>query len=441
MAEANPTFPPQTTRDSLSAEVMIEGSPAADWWEGQSQDTMDRFVAAVRAGVLNGDPNEKITANVVDMLGVARRNARALVHTAIMTAANDARMETFKDMADVLLGFQWLATLDSSTCLECMALDGQTWNFDNQPIGKANLEFPDSCPLHFNCRCVLSPLVDLFAGDVPGLVGADKTRASDIGPISGDTSMQAYLSRLTPEQLADRLGPGRAQLFLDGKITVRDLVDKSGNEMTLEELRNKFAPPEIPELGQLIDEASSRDQAAAQVLRWGQINGREQAVLLDGQTQQEIWRINGEALHVEFDPQSLTDLNGNILVHNHPTYDSAFSYGDLNTAQRYGLAEIVAVGNQGTEFVSSNVQPFSDELYSDVFETAHNFDAETINGGISNADINAIVLHAVNTALADEGKMIYWTRNESAYFKAVIARNQSLFDRMVAAMRETIRGF
>lgn len=57
------------------------------------------------------------------------------------------------------------------------------------------------------------------------------------GQMRVDQDGQAWLSRLDAEAQNDVLGPGRAELFRDGKIQVGDLIDQSNRPLTLAELR------------------------------------------------------------------------------------------------------------------------------------------------------------------------------------------------------------
>jgi hypothetical protein len=64
------------------------------------------------------------------------------------------------------------------------------------------------------------------------------TRASDEGQIAASTTFDQFLNRKTIEQQNEMLGKGKAQLWRDGKITLRDLLDQSGRPLTLEELKH-----------------------------------------------------------------------------------------------------------------------------------------------------------------------------------------------------------
>lgn len=225
---------------SLTKDVLIDGAPSSAWWSKQAEDAAFKFAAAVRQGVVNGETNERIVARVVGkgaepgIIDVARRNARSLVHSSVMSASNDARLAVFRKNARFVAGVRWLSTLDSHTCLVCAALDGQAWNLDGQKLKGTELDFT-APPKHWSCRCVLSPipkgLSDLGVPEpTPG------ERASSQGPVAATTTFEDFLKRQTPEFVDKVLGKRRAELFLEGKLTLTDLVSATGRELTLEEI-------------------------------------------------------------------------------------------------------------------------------------------------------------------------------------------------------------
>lgn len=233
---------------SLAKEVLIDGAPASAWWARQSEDTAFKFAREVREGVLLGEAQERIVSRIVGrgdepgILDTARRNVRTLVHSSVMTAANRARLETYrKNMAggDTLY---WLATLDGHVCPVCMALDGSQWDRDGNPVKGNKIAWNGGPPAHFGCRCTLSlrpgasKLRELVGDDAIDAVLNAPGRASKDGPTSA-TSMQEFLKRQSPEFIEEMLGKGRAELFLEGKITVKDLVSGTGRELSLAELR------------------------------------------------------------------------------------------------------------------------------------------------------------------------------------------------------------
>lgn len=237
--------PTPETLASLAKSVLIEGAPTADWWERQAEDTAFRFAAQVRQGVINGETNERIVQRIVGrrdepgIMGIARRNARALVQSSVMSAANDARLATYRKNARLIAGVRWLATLDGHTCARCAALDGQSWDLSGHKLEGTKVEFK-APPIHWNDRCVLSPIPKTFRE-----MGLDVDepeagqRASSQGPVHGATTFNDFFKRLSGAQQDAMFGRTRAQMMRDGKITVRDLINGRGRELSLDELRQR----------------------------------------------------------------------------------------------------------------------------------------------------------------------------------------------------------
>lgn len=228
---------------SLTKDVLIEGAPTSAWWAKQSEDTAFRFAQQVRQGVINGETQERIVARVVGrgaepgVLDISRRHARTLVHSSVMSAANQARLATFRKNSRFLRGVKWLATLDSNTCPSCGLLDGKRWDLEGKPIDGTKVTF-EAPPKHVSCRCVLTGIPRTFRelgldSDEPE-VGS---RVSSSGPVKADMTFEAFLKRQSPAFVERSLGKGRAELFLSGKLTLRDLVSATGRPLTLDQLR------------------------------------------------------------------------------------------------------------------------------------------------------------------------------------------------------------
>ncbi|MBO9602553.1 MAG: minor capsid protein [Novosphingobium sp.] len=241
------TIPSPERLASLTKDILIDGAPASAWWSRQAEDLQFKFAAQVRQGVLNGESLAQITARVVGsedepgILDTSRRNARSLVHSAVMTAANRARLETYRKNGRHIAGLRWLATLDSHTCMQCAALDGQAWNLDGDKLDGTTADF-QLPPAHFACRCVATPIAKGL-DDIFGTTGLDEklkpaVRASSSGPTSAPT-FEAFLERQSPEFVEEVLGKRRAELYLAGKLTLRDLVSGAGRPLTLDELRTR----------------------------------------------------------------------------------------------------------------------------------------------------------------------------------------------------------
>jgi predicted ABC-type ATPase len=242
------SLPSKFYTNSVNSNVMIEGSPTADWWRGQAENVVEQFVSNVRLGLTAGETNEQITRRIVGssgeagILDVATRDARTLVHSSIQTVANDARRKTFEANSDIIKGIKQVSTLDGHTTIICVSYSGASWNLDYEPINGNDLPYNGGAPRHWNCRSAEVPITKTFAE--LGLAGVKEppvsTRASVDGQIAGDTTFEGFLRGKSIAFQDELLGAGRAELWRSGKITLRDLVSGEGNPLTLSELMAKY---------------------------------------------------------------------------------------------------------------------------------------------------------------------------------------------------------
>lgn len=239
------SLPSEAALKALVNGSLIEGAQSSAWWSRQSEDTAFKFANQVRQGIVQNETLQQIIRRVAGskqlgipgIMDVSRRNASALVHTSIMQVASDARLATFRANDDIIKGMRFLATLDSHTSLTCIAHSGAEWDMQGNPI-VGNFPFV-SPPLHFNCRSMLVPITLSYRELGIDVDKPKGTRASDLGQIKSDTTFDAFLKRHDTAYADDLLGPGRAKLWRDGKITLNDLVSQTGRPLTLEQLRRK----------------------------------------------------------------------------------------------------------------------------------------------------------------------------------------------------------
>ena len=239
---------------SLANSVLIDGSPAKAWWERQAEDLRFRFAAQVRQGIAAGETQERIVARITGRPGepgimeTTRRATRALVHSSVMSAANHARLATFRANPEMFAGVKWLSTLDGHTCLQCAALDGARWDLDGKPQGNSHFTF-QAPPAHMRCRCTLTGIprgLDEIFGEGLGLddlAASMSRRVSSSGrpgvrgaPQPGSTTFSDFLARQDRAFVERVLGERRAELYRQGKLTLTDLVSGTGRPLTLVEL-------------------------------------------------------------------------------------------------------------------------------------------------------------------------------------------------------------
>ena len=256
--ELGAKLPPATYLEKLVGDTLIKGASSANWWKRQELATQFKFADQVRLGAAQGETTSQIVARVIGtsakavggnvevmpgILKTSEANARALVHSSVQAVANAARLASFQQNSDLIECLVWLATLDSHTCLLCAMRDLHEYSLDDQePINHTHEWAGGPGGIHFSCRCVLSTRTKSFADlgielDEPG----DSTRPSDGGPVSSKLNFKDFLASKDKAWRAEYLGPGRAEMYEAGNITLNDLMNLKGRKLTLEELRGKYA--------------------------------------------------------------------------------------------------------------------------------------------------------------------------------------------------------
>jgi len=188
------------TEDQIA---LINGKIAQGFAEGQ---TNSQIIQALRGTKAN---------NYADgVLAVVDRNTKAMVRTAVQNASSAARQEIWNENTDLIVGVQWVSTLDSRTTEQCQALDGQIFPVDEgiRP------------PIHYNCRSTTAPVL---ADDVKFLQQGGKRPAKgenadgklEIEQVSNKTTYYEWL-KTQPDQFQDSvLGVDRADLFRNGGLS------------------------------------------------------------------------------------------------------------------------------------------------------------------------------------------------------------------------------
>ena len=300
--ELGAKLPPATYLEKLVGDTLIKGASSADWWKRQALDTQFRFASQVRLGAAQGETTSQIVSRVLGksakaadspankpalpatppmpdakappagpatkpgvppadpaakppgaapdpvapgeqgILKTSAANARALVHSSVQAVANAARLASFKQNADLIECLVWLGTLDSHTCLLCAMRDQMEYSLhDQEPINHTHEWAGGPGAIHFSCRCVLSTRTKSFKDlgielDEPD----DSTRPSDGGAVSSKMNFKDFLASKDKAWRAEYLGPGRAEMYEAGKITLNDLMNLKGRKLTLEQLHSKY---------------------------------------------------------------------------------------------------------------------------------------------------------------------------------------------------------
>ncbi|MBP0943100.1 minor capsid protein [Pseudomonas alliivorans] len=199
----------------------------------------ERVSGAIRQGFFEGQTNfqvirkirgTKAAAYSDGILARTKRNASAVVHTAVQHVASQARMETIKANPDVVAEVEIVATLDSKTTQTCRSLDKRRFPVASGPRP----------PFHIRCRTTFVPVTKWTK-----LFSKNATRAS-VGPngggqVAADLSYYDWL-KLQPAAFQDQaLGPKRARLFREGGLTLKRFaelqLDRNFKPLSLAEMK------------------------------------------------------------------------------------------------------------------------------------------------------------------------------------------------------------
>ena len=195
---------------------------------------------AVSMGFYEGQTTQQIVQGIVGTksqdfkngtLNVTRTSANTMVRTALSHTASVSKAKTFADNPDIIPYYEWVSTLDGRTSPLCRARDGQAYK-----VGKGPLP-----PAHYNCRSTTSPL---FADEVnPKTLKKLDTggrRASMDGQVSADLNYNDWLAKQSKSFQVDVLGETKADLFRKGELTMDKFVNNKGQELTLDQLKDKY---------------------------------------------------------------------------------------------------------------------------------------------------------------------------------------------------------
>lgn len=176
------------------------------------------------------------------ILETTRREAAAVVRTALSHTSQFAKDRVTDANADLIGELQWLSTLDARTTPECQVRDGKVYTrATHKPVGH---EYPWGAGpgrLHWQCRSTYVMLtkswkalgVDIEEFDVG-------TRASMDGGVPSKTDYEEWLSKQTPARQKQALGEKRAKLFAEGELSLEDLRNARGEDLSLDELRKRY---------------------------------------------------------------------------------------------------------------------------------------------------------------------------------------------------------
>ena len=232
---------PESSIERLVDSAQLEGATVKAWNNGLNADQKKRLERELKIGVSLGETTPMLAQRIAQALQKNKRDATAIALTGAGAIVSEIRQAFFEANDDVIKCYKYQATLDTRTSALCRAYDGLMWDKDYKPIGH---NFPFRKPrvnTHFNCRSTIIPVTKSW--DELGVEGMDeasgRTRSSMNGYVPQDMTFNDWLKTQSPETIEKTLGKGRAELFMQGKITMRDLITQQGRSLDLSDIYKK----------------------------------------------------------------------------------------------------------------------------------------------------------------------------------------------------------
>lgn len=191
----------------------------ADGW------TVQQASAALR-GTKANNYRDGVTA-------LKKRDADAIVRTAIQHTAAVARHDLYERNPKIITGYIWISTLDGVTTATCRSLDRKKFKTGQGPLP----------PIHINCRSATAPDLN------DGLDFLDKgaERSGLFGPVDAGMTYYDWLKAQDKQFIKDTLGPARAALFSKGGLTPAEFAKLQVNNVSFQPITLKEMRVQAPE--------------------------------------------------------------------------------------------------------------------------------------------------------------------------------------------------
>ncbi len=131
------------------------------WWTNTAAADIDRIANIVCGGLTQGMTIDQMiqliggtqASGYTDgVISTTRKQTRNLARTLSCGIANQAKDAFYRENDDVVIGIEWLSTLDGRTCRQCGGMDRKRFKpSEPHPVP----------PAHPSCRCVLIPVTEL----------------------------------------------------------------------------------------------------------------------------------------------------------------------------------------------------------------------------------------------------------------------------------------
>jgi hypothetical protein len=229
----------------------FRGRSLREWAGSLGADRAQRIRDAVRIGYVEQQTIAQIVQRVRGtrakgysdgIIEVDRRNAEAVVRTAISHTAGVARDRFYRENK-LVKAVQWVSTLDSRTSEICRIRDGLQYTPDaHKPIGHQVPWLAGPGRAHWQCRSSSVPITKSWKE-----LGVDieefspSTRASMDGQVPADQTFGQWLKKQSAARQDDVLGATRGKLMRDGGLELDRFYNERGRYLSLQEMAERDA--------------------------------------------------------------------------------------------------------------------------------------------------------------------------------------------------------
>lgn len=228
----------------------FQGLLLREVWKDLDAVKMKKVRQAISQGFVEGRTTDQIVRDLRGTrargyadgtLEVSRRDAEAVVRTALGHMAGFAQDRTAEANVDLLRAIKFSATLDLKTSPICRIRDSRLYTPDtHKPIGHTFPWLQGPGRMHFRCRSAQVWILKSYAElgiDIPEVVVNGNSRASMDGQLPSDVSYPDWLKKQSAARQIEVLGPTRAKLMRDGNLPLEAMYNQKGVFKTLEQIR------------------------------------------------------------------------------------------------------------------------------------------------------------------------------------------------------------
>lgn len=248
--------PRATMRDIIDTRTITANANDAErlrgFFEREAGSHHRKFSGALRQAFSQDETISQMLDRLRQVTDTVAREADAVIRTGYNHAVSQLRIETMQRNSVLFRGAIWVSRLDSKTSPICRSLSGAQFDMNTgRPLTSSPYQghLPGLPPIHMSCRSQLHPLtwsadqIDAMGGDdvrqALASLSDEQRRLLSADPPSEETYTE-WLKRQSAEVQNNVLGRTRRKLWLDGKLTLQEMVTQKGRPLTLRQLQQRI---------------------------------------------------------------------------------------------------------------------------------------------------------------------------------------------------------